>query len=164
MINEELYQGAYDYVGEIGYILFYDRGKFRYLEDIAGVDVLIKYARSRGLDIKDIKDISNLLQTNDGVVSSIVKQIATRIGAAVIDVIHIIGPEAVFIGGKMAVLGEALIQPTREIVSMYLFGDQKVDVKLSEISEDEVAIGAAIYATIKWLEKKSTEQAYTERR
>ena len=164
MINEELYQGAYDYVGEIGYILFYDRGKFRYLEDIAGVDVLIKYARSRGLDIKDIKDISNLLQTNDGVVSSIVKQIATWIGAAVINTIHIIGPQTVFVGGKMAVLGDALIQPIREIVSMYLFGDQKVDVKLSEISEDAVAIGAAIYATIKWLEKKSTEQAYTERR
>lgn len=116
------------------------------------------------MNIENIKDISNLLQTNDGVVSSIVKQIATRIGAAVIDVIHIIGPEAVFIGGKMAVLGDALIQPIKEIVSMYLFGDQKVDVKLSEISEDAVAIGAAIYATIKWLEKKSTEQAYTERR
>ncbi|MBU4349252.1 ROK family protein [bacterium] len=144
--------------------LFYDNENFRFLEDISGVDILIKKARSRGLNIENIKDISNLLQTNDGVVSSIVKQIATRIGAAVIDVIHIIGPEAVFIGGKMAVLGDALIQPIKEIVSMYLFGDQKVDVKLSEISEDAVAIGAAIYATIKWLEKKSTEQAYTERR
>jgi len=158
VIDDELYQGAYDYVGEIGHTLFYDHGKFRYLEDISGVDILIKKARSRGLNIENIKDISNLLQTNDGVVSSIVKQIATRIGAAVIDVIHIIGPEAVFIGGKMAVLGEALIQPIREIVSMYLFGDQKVDVKLSEISEDAVAIGAAIYATTKWLEKKSTER------
>jgi predicted NBD/HSP70 family sugar kinase len=144
--------------------LFYDNENFRFLEDISGVDILIKKARSRGLNIENIKDISNLLQTNDGVVSSIVKQIATRIGAAVIDVIHIIGPEVVFISGKMAVLGEALIQPIREIVLMYLFGDQKVDVKLSEISEDAVAIGAAIYATIKWLEKKSTEQAYNERR
>lgn len=116
------------------------------------------------MDIENIKDISNLLQTNDGVASSIVKQIATRIGAAVINVIHIIGPQTVFVGGKMAVLGDALIQPIREIVSMYLFGDQEVDVRLSEISEDAVAIGAAIYATIKWLEKKSTEQAYNERR
>jgi len=158
VIDDELYQGAYDYVGEIGHTLFYDHGKFRYLEDISGVDILIKKVRSRGLDIKDIKEISNLLQTNDGVVSSIVKEIAAWIGAAVIDVIHIIGPEAVFIGGKMAVLGEALIQPIREIISMYLFGDQEVDVRLSEISEDAVAIGAAIYATTKWLEKKSTER------
>jgi len=160
VIDDELYHGAYDYVGEIGHILFYDRGKFRYLEDISGVDILIKRARSQGLNIKNVKDISDLLQTNDGVVSSIVKQIATWIGAAVIDVIHIIGPEAVFIGGKMAVLGDALIQPIREIVSMYLFGDQKVDVRLSEISEDAVAIGAAIYATTKLLEKKSTERAH----
>ena len=55
-------------------------------------------------------------------------------------------------------LEDALTQPIREIVSMYLFGDQEVEVKLSEISEDAVAIGAAIYATTKWLEKKSTER------
>ena len=158
VIDDELYQGAYDYVGEIGHILFYDRGKFRYLEDISGADVLIKYARSRGLDIKDIKEIPNLLQKNDKVTKSIVKQIATWIGAAVINTIHIIGPQTVFVGGKMAVLGDALIQPIREIVSMYLFGDQKVDVRLSEISENAVAIGAAIYATTKWLEKKSTKR------
>jgi predicted NBD/HSP70 family sugar kinase len=90
--------------------------------------------------------------------NSIIKKVATRIGADLIDVIHIIGPEAVFIGGKMAVLGDALIQPIREIVLMYLFGDQKVEVRLSEISENAVAIGAAIYATTKWLEKKSTER------
>ena len=160
VIDNELYQGAYDYVGEIGHILFYDHGKFRYLEDISGVDILIKRARSQGLNIKNVKDLSDLIQTNDKVACSIVKEIASWIGAAVIDVIHIIGPEAVFIGGKMAVLGDALIQPIREIVSMYLFGDQKVDVRLSEISENAVAIGAAIYATIKWLEKKSTERAH----
>jgi predicted NBD/HSP70 family sugar kinase len=164
VIDDELYQGAYDYVGEIGHTLFYDHGKFRYLEDISGVDLLIKQARSRGLDIKDIKEIPNLLQKNDRVTKSIVKQLATRIGAAVINVIHIIGPEAVFIGGKMAVVGDALIQPIREIVSMYLFGDQKVDVRLSEISEDAVAVGAAIYATTRWLEKKITELAYAKRR
>lgn len=164
IINDELYQGAYDYVGEIGHTLFYDDGKFRYLEDIGGVDVLIKRVRSQGLNIENIKDISNLLQTNDGVVNSIVKKIATRIGAAVINTIHIIGPQAVFVGGKMAVLGDALIQPIKEIVSQYLFGDQEVEVRLSEISEDAVAIGAAIYATTRWLEKKITERAYAERR
>lgn len=158
IINDELYQGAYEYAGEIGHILFYDRGKFRYLEDIGGVDILIKRARSQGLNIKNVKDISDLLQTNDKVACSIVKEIASWIGAAVINVIHIIGPEVVFIGGKMAVLEDALIQPIREIVSMYLFGNQKVDVRLSKISENAMAIGAAIYATTKWLEEKSTER------
>ena len=158
IINDELYQGAYEYAGEIGHILFYDRGKFRYLEDIGGVDILIKRARFQGLNIKNVKDISDLLQTNDKVACSIVKEIASWIGAAVINVIHIIGPEVVFIGGKMAVLEDALIQPIREIVSMYLFGNQKVDVRLSKISENAMAIGAAIYATTKWLEEKSTER------
>jgi len=100
VIDDELYQGAYDYVGEIGHTLFYDHGKFRYLEDISGVNLLIKQARSRGLNIENIRDISNLLQTNDKVASSIVKEIANWIGAAVINIIHIIGPEAVFIGTR----------------------------------------------------------------
>ena len=97
---------VYDYAGEIGHTLFYDHGKFRYLEDISGVDILIKKVRSQG---------------------------------------------------------DVLVQPIKEIVSKYLFGDQKVDVRLSEISEDAVAIGAAIYATTKLLEKKSTERVSFKR-
>ena len=100
-----------------------------------------------------MRDLAQI-QVNDKLAKSIVKQLATWIGAAVINTIHIIGPQTVFIGGKMAVLGDALIQPIRETVSMYLFGDQEVDVRLSEISEDAVAIGAAIYATTKWRRKK----------
>ena len=109
-----------------------------------------------------MRDLAQI-QVNDKLAYSIIKRVATRIGAAVINIIHIIGPQAVFIGGKMAVLGDALIQPIREIVSKYLFGDQKVEVRLSEISEDAVAIGAAIYATTKWLEGKSTEHVLIKR-
>jgi len=163
VIDDELYQGAYDYVGEIGHMLFYDHGKFWYLEDICGVDNIIKRARSQGLDIENIGDMQNFLQANNEAARSIIKNIAPWIGSAVINVIHIIGPEAVFIGGKMSVLGDALIQPIREIVSQYLFGDQEVEVKLSEIPEDAVAIGAAIHATTKWLEKKSTERVSLKR-
>jgi len=154
LIDNELYQGAYDYAGEAGHILFYNQGKFRYLEDISGLDILVKQGKSRGLDVNNVKDILNLLQANKKIASSIVQDISVWIGVAVINIIHIIGPEAVFIGGKMAVLEDTLIQPIREIVSKYLFGDQKVEVRLSEISEDAVAIGTGIYATIKWLEKK----------
>jgi len=161
VINDELYQGAYDYVGEMGHILFYDRGKFRYLEDISGIDIIIKRARSQGLDIENIDDIPEFLQANNEVLSSIVRDIATWIGAAITNTIHIIGPQAVFVGGKMAAtLGDALIQPIEGIVSAYLFGDQKVDVKLSEIPKDAVAIGAAIYTTTRWLEKKITGKAH----
>lgn len=164
VINDELYQGAYDYVGEIGHTLFYDRGKFRYLEDISGADCIIKRLNARGLNVTNIKDIPPLLNNDNEITNSIVKKLATWIGAAVINTIHIVGPETVFIGGKMAVLGDALIQPIKEMVSKYLFGDQVVDVRLSEISEDAVAIGAAIYATTKYLEEKSTEHVHIRRR
>lgn len=95
---------------------------------------------------------------DDLLACSIVKQIAIWIGAAVINTIHIMRPQIVFVDGKMAVLGNASIQPIKEIVSMYLFGDQEIDVRLSEISENAVAIGAAIYATTKWLEEKRTKR------
>ncbi len=159
MIDDELYQGAYDYVGEIGHSLFYDRGKFRYLEDIAGADLLVKRAKEKGLKVNSVKDISKLLQTRKGkgLLEPIVLRSANWIGAALLNAVHIIGPQTVFVGGKMSVLGNALVQPIREIFSRYLFGDQKVDVMLSQIPEEAVTIGAAIYATTKWLENKSTE-------
>jgi len=160
VIDDELYQGAYDYVGEIGHNLFYDHGKLRYLEDIAGADLLIKRAKEKGLKVNSVKDISKILQTQKGkeMIEPIVQKSANWIGAALVNAVHVVGPQTVFIGGKMAVLGDALIQPIRKIFSQYLFGDQKVDVMLSEVPEDAVTIGAAIYATTKWLESKSTER------
>ncbi len=159
VIDDELYQGAYDYVGEIGHILFYNRGKFRYLEDVAGADLLIKRARQKTFEVKSIKDISKILQTRKGKeeLAPIVQKSAEWIGAALVNAVHVIGPQTVFIGGKMAALGETLLQPIRDVFAHYIFGNQKVDVMLSKIPEDAVTVGAAIYATTKWLEKKSVE-------
>ncbi len=64
---------------------------------------------------------------------------------------------------KVRSQGDVLVQLIKEIVSKYLFGDQVVDVRLSEVSENAVAIGAAIYATTKWLGKKSTERVPAKR-
>lgn len=53
-------------------------------------------------------------------------------------IIYIIRLKAAFVGGNMTVIGDALIKPitsTREIILMYLFRNQKVGVKLSEILE-----------------------------
>jgi len=71
-----------------------------------------------------------------------------------VNAIHMIGPQTVFIGGKMVVLGEPLIQAIRKIVSHYLFGEQEVNIQFSSISHNAVPSGAGIYAIIHWLEKK----------
>jgi len=157
IINEELYQGTYNFVGEIGHFLCYEQGQFKYLEDIAGVDDLLHLADSQGLPVKSVKKIAELVQQDNQIAQSIVEKVATWIGSAVVNAIHMIGPQTVFIGGKMAVLGEPLIQPIREIVSHYLFGEQSVDIQFSSISSDAASKGAGIYAMIHYLEKKSSE-------
>ena len=157
IINDELYQGTYDFVGEIGHFLCYEQGKFQYLEDIAGADVLLHLANSQGLSVKSLEKMAELLQQDNQIANSIVKKVATWIGSAIVNAIHMIGPQTVFIGGEMAVLGEPLIQPIRRIVANYLFGGQVVNIKFSSISSDAVTSGAGIYAMIHWLEKKSSE-------
>jgi len=157
IINDELYQGTYDFVGEIGHFLCYEQGQFQYLEDIAGVDVLLHLANSQGLSVKSLKKMAELLQQDNQIANSIVKKIATWIGSAIVNAIHMIGPQTVFIGGKMVVLGEPLIQPIRKIVSHYLFGEQAVNIRFSSISPNAVPSGAGIYAIVHWLEKKSSE-------
>ena len=157
IINDELYQGTYDFVGEIGHFLCYEQGQFQYLEDIAGVDVLLYLANSQGLSVKSLEKMAELLQQDNQIAKAIVKKIATWIGSAIVNAIHMVGPQTVFIGGKMVVLGEPLIQPIREIVSHYLFGEQEVNIQFSSISSNAVPSGAGIYAIVHWLEKKSSE-------
>ncbi|TFG93382.1 MAG: ROK family transcriptional regulator [Candidatus Atribacteria bacterium] len=157
IINDELYQGAYDFVGEIGHFLCYEQGQFQFLEDIAGVDVLLYLANSHGLSVKNLEKMAELVQQDNQIAKSIVEKVATWIGSAIVNAIHMIGPQTVFIGGKMIVLGEPLIQPIREIVSHYLFGEQTVNIQFSSISSNAVSSGAGIYAMVHWLEKKSSE-------
>lgn len=157
IINDELYQGTYDFVGEIGHFLCYEQGQFKYLEDIAGVDVLLHLANSQGLPVKSLEKMAELLQQDNQIANSIVKKVATWIGSAIVNAIHMIGPQTVFIGGKMVVLREPLIQPIRKIVSHYLFGEQAVNIQFSSISPNAVPSGAGIYAIVHWLEKKSSE-------
>ena len=157
IINDELYQGTYDFVGEIGHFLCYEQGQFQFLEDIAGVDVLLRLANSQGLSVKSLEKMAELLQQDNQIANSIVKKVATWIGSAIVNAIHMIGPQTVFIGGKMVVLREPLIQPIRKIVSHYLFGEQAVNIQFSSISSNAVPSGAGIYAIVHWLEKKSSE-------
>ena len=157
IINDELYQGTFNFVGEIGHFLCYEQGQFQYLEDIAGVDVLLYLANSQGLSVKSLEEMAELLQQDNRVANSIVKKLATWVGSAIVNAIHMIGPQTVFIGGKMVVLGEPLIQPIREIVSHYLFGEQAVNIQFSSISSNAVPSGAGIYAMVHWLEKRSSE-------
>ncbi|HAJ32345.1 MAG TPA: hypothetical protein DCK79_03100 [Candidatus Atribacteria bacterium] len=157
IINDELYQGTYDFVGEIGHFLCYEQGQFQYLEDIAGVDVLLYLANSQGLSVRSLEKMAELLQQDNQIAKSIVKKIATWIGSAIVNAIHMVGPQTVFVGGKMVVLGEPLIQPIREIVAHYLFGEQAVNIQFSSISSNAVPSGAGIYAMVHWLEKKSSE-------
>ena len=74
IINNELYQGTYDFVGEIGHFLCYDQGQSKYLEDIAGVDVLLHLASSQSLRVKSLKEIAELLQQDNQIANSIVKR------------------------------------------------------------------------------------------
>jgi len=157
IINDELYQGTYDFVGEIGHFLCYEQGQFQFLEDIAGVDVLLDLANFQGLSVSSLEKMAELLKEENQIVHSIVEKSATWIGSAIVNAIHMIGPQTVFIGGKMVVLGEPLIQAIRKIVSHYLFGEQEVNIQFSSISHNAVPSGAGIYAIIHWLEKKSSE-------
>ena len=158
VIEDKLYQGTYDFVGEIGHFLCFDQGQFTYLEDVAGVDILLERLRQAGVLVQDLPALNSLLAHNGKekkLALSVIRELARWIASAIVNAIHMIGPQTVFISGKMAVLGEPFIQPIRQFVSHFLFGDQKVNICFSSIASDAVTLGAAIYATMRWLENKS---------
>jgi|LDZT01.1.fsa_nt_gi predicted NBD/HSP70 family sugar kinase len=160
VIDDELYQGIYDFVGEIGHFLCFDNGKYYYLEDIAGVDILLQQAQKSGLKVNNLQEFKELLvgkDDNSKKAQEILSPFASWIGSAIVNAIHMIGPQTVFLGGKMAVLGDIFIEPVQKFVSHYLFGTQKVDIRFSGISSNAESLGAGIYAAVRWLEQKSKE-------
>lgn len=152
VINGELYQGAYDYVGELGHTLLRVRGRLRYLEDVSGLDCLLKRVRTYGIKATSVSDVLSSFHVDK--VRDAVEENFRLIGIAIVNAIHVVGPEAVFIGGEVAALGEVALEPVKEVVLDYLFGEQNVEILLSQVKGDAVSIGAAIYAAKKYLEQK----------
>ena len=104
-----------------------------------------------GNDFRGLKSkvLAKAYRRGDPVVCNIVNQGALMLGVAVANMMAVLAPDCVILGGGvMESLGEELLPKVRESAESELFGLQPADLtlKLSELGDDAVPLGAALLA------------------
>ena len=142
IINEKVYKGASNYEGELGHMLVIDGKQIRFLEDVCGVEPLLRSVSTHANNKRKAKD---LLKIDD----EMIKNAGYLIGESLATVANILAPEKIFIGGKMAALGDRILNPVKETFDRYSLGSRwgkATCVELSDIYKDAISMGAATYA------------------
>lgn len=87
------------------------------------------------------------MRQGDKTAKEIVDVYIKAIAAGLVDVINIIQPEVLCIGGGISKEGDTLLLPIREIVSREMFArhcDVKTEVRIAKLNNDAGIIGAAL--------------------
>ena len=104
-----------------------------------------------GSDLDNVKSkyLKKAYLAGDDVVTKTLNRGAYMLGVGTANLMAALAPDCVvYGGGVMEALGEALLPQVREGLDEHLFGLQPQDVtlKLSELGDDAVPLGAALYA------------------
>ncbi len=136
IMNGEIYKSPATYEVEIGHAVIRYKGKVDFLENFCGFEEL-----GDPFSLGEERIIS----------------IGRLIGEVIATISNIIGPEKIFIGGKMAVLGDSILQPIKERFEEYSFGrkiNMDIPIGVSRIYKDAISIGAGTHAMRKYIIRK----------
>ena len=165
VINGEPWFGAHGLAGAIGWLALNpvereDYRRFGGLEaEVAAAGIVRRLvwriksgdrssvAEAVGADLTRITadDVFQGARTGDGVCISVVRDTAKYIGMAVANLVTIVDPEVVVLGGSIASSGDLVLEAIRLECSRRLrpAQNERVRIVLSTLGADAVAIGAA---------------------
>ncbi len=169
VLNGELYKGRGQAAGEVGHIKVVDDGmrcvcgKFGCLDTVASVKSLIKKIKAninmgyntRIIDLVNgdltkisIEIINQAAAEKDVVALSSLEEVGRFLGIAIADVVNILNPQMIVIGGEMALAGNFLLKPLVESAGRFAMDEcfKDVSVVLSSLKGDSGALGAASMA------------------
>lgn len=168
IIGGHLYLGSSGSAGEIGHMTIKTNGPLCYcgnrgcLEIMASGTAIAKEAISLvkkgkltslnemvGSQVDDItaKEVSIAAQNDDELARSIIFKAATYLGIGIANVINILNPEIVIIGGSVSKIGDLLFEPVRQQVLKLAFKlpVQKVHIVPSVLGDAAGLIGGALF-------------------
>lgn len=169
VVNGEVVYGHDGFAGEMGHLTVMQNGRLcgcgRYgcLETIASATGLVRTVREllasrshlsrlRTLPEQQItsKEIAAAAQEKDPLALEAFEYTGSVLGRALADVVALLSPRAIFLGGGLALSGELIREPTKRNLEAHLMPifRNKVDILLSGLPAGEAAIlgaGALIW-------------------
>jgi glucokinase len=164
LINGRLLTGTHHGAGEIGHMVLDPSGPactcggHGCLEAWAGSVALLRRARQEGLDggTKDFttRDLADLAQAGNEAARDIFNEAGRRLGQAIGNLVNLLDPGRVIIGGGVAQAGDLIMGPCREMAPTLVLATEArdVDIVMAQLGPLAAAVGAACLA-------QETEQA-----
>lgn len=118
-----LYRGSTGAAGDIGHIQFLSEdaplcrcGKLGCVEARAAGWAIARDLRAKGFDARNARDVITLVQNNEAEAIQLVRRAGRVLGEVVADVVSVLNPLVIIIGGTLADAGEHLLSGIREFV------------------------------------------------
>ena len=118
-----LYRGATGAAGDIGHIQFASNdaplcrcGKLGCVEARAAGWALARDLRAKGFDARNARDVMALARNNEAEAIQLIRRAGRVLGEVVADVVSVLNPLVIVIGGTLADAGEHLLSGIRELV------------------------------------------------
>jgi predicted NBD/HSP70 family sugar kinase len=123
ILNGRLYRGAAGLAGELGHRIVDPEGPVcrcgnrGCLETIASSNALLARLRPVHGDGLTVDGMLALARAGDEAARGVLAEAGSAIGRAVADVLNVLNPELVVVGGELADAGELLLGPVREAIA-----------------------------------------------
>ncbi len=169
VLGGKLHRGAHGYAGESGHITIERggpihitgaRGPWEYFASGNGLGILARdWAKSGRLDaaielagsVEEIRGehINDLVERNEPGVEPLIREFAEGVSVGLADLVYILDPEIIVLGGGLVGLGEMLRSTVESALAVRILGGDhrpSVPVVLAELGARAGAIGAGALA------------------
>ena len=149
----KVYQGTWGFAGELGHLLMKDdASEPQTLNDLVGKAALERAYERLKLEVSGTRVPSSsgsspalLAQQGDPVACAVIAEAGRLVGRAVTDMIHLMNPEMIILGGSLAMAGDLLLRPVQdEVHRLAGWSDlQATRISLGQLGERGIVAGAA---------------------
>jgi len=128
--------------GEIGHTVI-EGGE---VEDLGSGTAIARLAHKRGLEV-DGPALVELVRTGDPVASEVWGEAMTAVGIGIANLVHVVAPTIVVIGGGVGRNADLVLPPVRDALTRHGPAGPPPDVVPAELGDDPGLIGAAAWRT-----------------
>lgn len=171
IVNGHIYHGVSSVAGEIGHLLVKEEGPrcscggFGHLEAIASsqaivnrmVELSVEYPETQaalqrtsrpGAHEITAEQIFRLAADGDQIARLVIQEVETYLGIALANIIHLINPSAIILGGQIAQVGDLLLIPLRARIDDLCLGTARDSVRViqGKLGSEANIVGAITLA------------------